>query len=151
MNANFLYIISNITQNSNEKGEIVFNSHDIQESSTDKIENIVIPENASMVILFKNEISGRESDGTPKIEKFKPTEIKKYIITTQPLLNLPSLLARADFPRHAADGISGAYVLRDGTLYLTDDETKRSLIPILESSIKNGKVQPELNDPKTFN
>lgn len=141
MEANFVCFIENISKSSNDKNEISLQEQDIKEVNSDKIEDITIPNSASVVVLFKNQIEGRGEGGTPIIETFEPTNIKHFVITKQPYLNVPALLSLPEFPKHAAEGISGGFLLRDGTLFLVNDEMKKIYTPILEQNIdERGKV-----------
>lgn len=148
MIANFVYIISNIYESSNIENEIVLEQHHAKEVQTDRIEDIVIPKNASAIILFKNEILNR-SGGEPTIEKFCPTNIKQYVITTGEFLSLPKLYLTYSVAKDLIDDAVGAYVLRDGTLFLVNENQKRTFTPIQASEIdESGRL---ISKSKTAN
>lgn len=141
MTANFVYAVSNIYNSSNEKHEIKLSPEAISEVDSFNIEDYRIPSNASAIILFKNKITGRDSSGTPIIEEFAPTDIKQYVITKEDFLTLPKLYARYSVAKDLIEGVVGAYVLRDDTLFVMTEKMKNLFTPILESSLdKNGFI-----------
>ncbi len=142
MTSDFACYIDNIYENLNDKSEIKISPYSFSEVQTSNIEDCFIPNNASAVILFKNEIAGRDSFGFPILEKFNPTNIRQFVITTEEFLGLPKLYARYSLPKSLMDGVVGAYVLRDGTLFVMNERQKKLYTPILLSSIKNGKYIP---------
>lgn len=142
MKANFALLVDNIYENSNDKDQIIISPETIVEIKSNNIEDCTIPKTTSAVVLFKNEINGRDEYGVPIIDEFNPTDIKQYVITTEEFLILPRLYERFSVPKDLMEGASGAYVLRDGTLFIMNEYTKKEYTPILLSSIdENGKIK----------
>lgn len=131
MKLNFLCTIDNIYASSDENDNIILENQVFTEVSSDRIEDQKIPSSASAIILFKNE--ARMIDGKAVIEEFNPSQIQQFVITTEPFLRLPELYARYSLPKDLMDGYVGAYILRDGTLFIMTDELKKSYTPILAS------------------
>lgn len=138
MKSDFICTIDNISESSDEHDNIILEEQAFRETTSDKIEEQVIPNTASAVILFKNE--AHLENGKVVMDNFAPTDIQQFVVTTEPFLRLPELFARFSLSKDLLEGCVGAYVLRDGTLFLMNDSLRKLYSPILTSSLdKNGR------------
>lgn len=140
MTANFVCYIDNIYENSNDKSELSISPYSFAENPSGNIEDCTIPESASGVILFKNEIEGRDEFNFPNVTEFNPTDIKQYIVAEN-FLSTPQIYAKFSVPKSLMDGIIGAFVLRDGTLFPVTETQKEMYEMIPLNLIKDGKYQ----------